>query len=173
VAFTIGAGEPCDDEGAIKDVWSESGSDHGLKGMVLCNGQTITAGEKIEITLGDDSVIRMDKGSRLAISCKDLSSGSNRTWRESIGLMLGKVWAKIAKPFDNDYKIRTDRAVTGLRGTYFWLSYVPARKLTTEHTISGTVTLGNSLGKPKLTVTVHAGHTATQRGNAPPRLVSH
>jgi hypothetical protein len=173
VAFTIGAGEPCDDEGAIKDVWSQSGSDHGLTGMVLRNGQTITADERIELTLGDDSVIRLDKGSRLTISCKDLSSGSTRSWRESIGLSLGKVWAKIAKPFDNDYKIHTDRAVTGLRGTYFWLSYVPARKLTTAHTILGKVALTNSLGKPKVTVTVQTGRTATQQGNAPPRLVSH
>jgi hypothetical protein len=173
VEFTIGAaGKPCDDEGAIKDVWSESGSDHGLKGKVLRNGQTISATEKIEITLGDDSVIRMDKGSRMIISCKDLSA-SARTWRESIGLLLGKIWAKVSHRSDPDYQIHTDRAVTGLRGTYLWLSYAPAKQLTTEHTISGTVTLTNRFGKHKVTAVAHAGHTATQQGNAPPHLASH
>ncbi len=73
---------------------------------------------KLEIRLGDGSVIRLGPKSEATIAEASFADGTRKV---SVGLKLGKAWTKVTKAFGADakYEIRTDNAVAGVRGTTF------------------------------------------------------
>lgn len=150
----------------IASVWSKSGRHYGLGGTQLAMGEVITAAENIELTLGDGSALRLAKGTQLKVdSCA--ASPQHRSTREVIELVLGKIWASVSK--SPEPQIQTQRAVTGTRGTKYWVAYNPAKQLTTVHVTKGSVSMRNRYGKSK-TLIIKAGQTGIQQGNQLPKL---
>lgn len=172
--FTVSAGpvNPCtDDDTEIVSVENPNGGRSDLadlKGTHLTPGQIIAADQEVEMTLGDNSVIRMAAGSSLAIpaGCKFDTGTTN--WKITLGLTLGKVWADITSQFGghNDIAVSTERATLGGRYTEFWVSYDRTSQITTVHVISGS----EWIRAAGVTVNVGAGQTATQQGTHRPVL---
>ena len=172
--FTISAGpvNPCtDDDTQIMSVINPNGGPSNLADLQsthLTPGQIIAADQDVEMTLGDNSVIRMAAGSSLDIPAGCKFDEGTTNWKIQLALTLGKVWAKVTSQFGghNEMDVRTERVVAGNRGSEYWVSYDPASKLTIVHVISGSVAV-SAEGK---TVIVTAGATATQQGTQPPVL---
>ncbi len=173
-AFTVSAGpvNPCtDDETEIVRVDNPSGARSDLadlKGTHLTPGQTIAADQDVELTLGDNSVIRMTAGSNMEVPAGCKFDEGTTNWKIALTLTLGKVWATITSQFGghNDFPVSTERASLGGRYTEFWVSYDPKSQITTLHVISGSEWIRTA----GVTVNVGAGQTATQRGTQPPVL---
>ncbi len=96
------------------------------KKKALKKGSSVFAGDKIktigasklEIKLGDGSVVRLGPKSEAVIKEASFVEGGRKV---SVGLSLGKAWTKVTKAFgaDSKYEITTDNAVAGVRGTTF------------------------------------------------------
>ncbi len=67
------------------------------------------------------------------------------------------------------WRLQTERAVAGNRGTIFSTEYDPLTKTTTVVVEEGSAWLENRLGKVK-TITINEGETGTQTMNLPPVL---
>ncbi len=173
-SFTISAKpvNPCtDDETEIVSVENPNGGPShlaDLKATHLTPGQVIAADQDVEMTLGDNSVIRMAAGSSLEVPAGCTFDAGTTNWKIRLGLTLGKVWANITSQFGghNDIPVSTERATLGGRYTEFWVSYDPKSQLTTLHVISG----AEWIRAASVTVNVGAGQTATQQGTHPPAL---
>jgi len=85
-------------------------------------GDTIAtgAGAKLEITLGDGSVVRMTENSRLVL---DRVEAVDVGWKVRLSLSLGAVWAKVSKRSEGEpgFEVQTQRVVAGVRGTQFFV----------------------------------------------------
>jgi len=149
-------------------VKTASGNDYGLTNTSFRVGQRVTATEATTLTFGDGSVIRLDKGTSFEVDrCND-NQPSDPTVLE---LLIGKLWraAKSAATGGQTFQVETQRAGTGVRGTTFWISYLPAKKQTTLHVVKGSVEMWRR-STPKRKLLVKTGQTAVQQGSALPRI---
>lgn len=130
-------------------------------------GGTVTAKKATTIHLIDGSSISMEKGAVLKLDPKwDVCD-------DSFTLGLGKIWAKVKKAVaggDAKFQVATDRAVIGVRGTEFWMSYNRAKQLTKVGVKEGVVELRGRNGA-KGRILVKAGQVGMQQGKKRPRLV--
>lgn len=90
-----------------------------LKGTVE-QGDVLETGAngRLEVVLGDKSVVRLGPSSRLKLD----TARFEETGREfKATLLLGKVWSKVTSVFgaERNFEVRTERAVAGVRGTVF------------------------------------------------------
>jgi hypothetical protein len=132
---------------------------------------TITADVNVEFVLADGSIVRLAKGSKLrnGANCETFTDTSE-SFKGT--LLLGLVWSKVTKVFadENPQPIRTERGVTGVRGTEFSVSDTAKRTSFTVY--EGTIWV-QRLRKGKRTgpkVVVKAGRTAVLRDTGPIRL---
>jgi len=133
-----------------------------LQGHHLSANQTLTATADVNLDFGDGSRIAIEAGSSFKMDGCSQPSAPGLTYTEQFSLLLGKIWSKIT-PDSHNVNIRTERVVAGNRGTIFWISYVKAGQITTLHVDEGSVWM-RSNGR---TITITAGHTATQQGTRP------
>ena len=166
----VAATTPCTgDENTIMDVATPDGSPAPLAellGTVMSVGQTITASQDVDLTMGDGAILRLYKGASFKVeSCSWSKEGTRPTpFKERLRLLLGKIWASV--PGNKEHiEVHTERAVAGNRGTTFWISSLHG--VTTLHVDKGSALLSPLKGKWK-PVIVTAGHTATQRGTKAP-----
>jgi hypothetical protein len=162
--------EPKFCEGALNKVASATGGGRslGLDGASFYPGQVITGPPKTKIRLGDGSVIEMEKGGSFVIEkCEEDQTGVGITGS------IGKFWTHVKRALGGGgkkFEVNTERAVAGVRGTTFAISYNEKKKLTKlwvkEHTVSFR---GRNGAKGK--ILVHAGQIAVQRGKKPPKLI--
>jgi len=78
------------------------------------------AASKLEITLADDSVMRLDEKSKATI--EEITQNPETTnWKVTVGLALGAVWAKVTHRLGGEqtFEVKTERVVAGVRGTEF------------------------------------------------------
>ena len=149
----------------ISSVKTPSGNDYGLANSSFRLGQKVSASEPMTLEFRNGTVMRLDKGTSFEVdSCGD------ETDPTVLELLIGKLWtatksAAGAPPF----QVETERAVTGPRGTTYWVSYLPGPKRTTVHVVKGSVELRQRSGGRRQ-VLVKAGQTAIQQGSRAPRL---
>ncbi len=90
-----------------------------MKGTVE-QGDVLETGPKgkLEVTLGDKSVLRLGPSSKLKV---DTATFSDKDRDFKATLMLGKVWSKVTSVFGDNrgFEVKTERAVAGVRGTIF------------------------------------------------------
>ncbi len=83
-------------------------------------GDVLTTGarSRLEVTLGDKSVLRLGPNSELVIEDAEVKDDGRKV---DTKLVLGNVWAKVSTALggDNKFEVTTDRAVAGVRGTVF------------------------------------------------------
>ena len=79
---------------------------------------TTAARARVEVTLGDKSVLRIGPNSELIIEDAEVKDDSRKI---DTKLVLGSAWAKVSTALggDNKFEVTTDRAVAGVRGTVF------------------------------------------------------
>lgn len=180
--FTIGKLSPCEGKSnqivAVRDGSGRKLDDGerdamGLGNNRLMQGQVVRVPKNmpqgIEIEFYDYSIMRLTSGSQLKLDkCSDLDP-QETPLKIKIGLLLGKIWAKITPDSSADYNIQTERAVCGNRGTVFSVEYNAATKTTMVVVEEGSVWLKNLFGKPQ-TIDIGAGKTGTQTLNRAPVL---
>lgn len=149
----------------ITSVKTPSGNDLGLTNSSLREGQKVTASEQMTLQFKNGTLVRLDKGASFQVdTCGD------ETDPTVLDLLLGKLWTATksavgAPPF----QVETERAVTGPRGTTYWVSYLPGPKRTTVHVVKGSVELRQRFGARRR-ILVKGGQTAVQQGSGVPRL---
>jgi hypothetical protein len=90
----------------------------GPRSVILEGDHIETApGAKLEITLADKSVLRLDGGSSFTLKTASLGEGTQVTGK----LTLGRLWAKVASVLggSSHFDIEMQNAVAGVRGTTF------------------------------------------------------
>ncbi len=148
----------------ITSVETASGSDLGLTNTSFRPGQRITASEVTRLQLGDGSRLVLDKGTSMKIEKCPFEEST------VIELLTGRLWNAVKRAVGApEFQVETERAVTGPRGTTYWISYAPAKKRTTVHVIKGSVELRQRFGA-KRKLLVRASQTAVQQGNGRPRV---
>jgi hypothetical protein len=149
----------------VSSVKTPSGADYGLANTQLRLGQKITAREPMELTMGDGSVIRLDKDSVVKYDQCD-----NEDNPGVFRILGGRVWTAIKKAVGGGpFQFETERAVIGVRGTTFQISYDRAKKRTTVQVFKGSVEMWRR-STPKRKLVVKAGQSAVQQGSGQPRL---
>jgi len=81
--------------------------------------QVVTAkGARLELTLADKSVLRLDGGSELTLKAADFE-GDDKKLTAKLG--FGKIWAKVNSILggQSHFDVETRNAVAGVRGTTF------------------------------------------------------
>ena len=90
-------------------------------GAELLDGDTLetAAGGRLELTLEDGSVARLDEKSKLVVD--SVSKLSEESWAVKLTLTLGQIWSKVTRKVGEGagYEVQTERAVAGVRGTEF------------------------------------------------------
>ncbi|MDQ6787985.1 MAG: FecR family protein [Acidobacteriota bacterium] len=127
------------------------------------------AGQRLEITLKDGSVMRISPNSALEFNPCDETKPGNPI---KVKTILGKTWYHITKALggDNKFEVETERALVGVRGTTFEVSYDPKSTISTVHVIEGTVSFGDFNGENTIMVT--GGQTAQMESDSAPTLVN-
>jgi hypothetical protein len=89
--------------------------------MALAQGDVLLTGDTgaAEITLDDESVIRLEENSRLSLDSLNITPQSRR--QVSFGLVLGRFFASIKKTLQggHDLTVRTPGAFAAVKGTEF------------------------------------------------------
>ena len=145
-----------------------NGESLGMDGMPFFRGQVVTVPKGSLIRLADGSYVELDRGGSFKITECD-ESGAQFT------LTAGaqKVWTVIKKFLagsERKFEIRTQRAVAGVRGTKYLLTYDPAKQLTRVAVREGVVSL-RGINGARGRILIRAGQVGVQQGKKRPRLV--
>jgi hypothetical protein len=157
-------------EGARNRISSATGEGRslGLDGASFYPGQMIWGPPKTKISLGDGSRIEMEKGGEVEIwKCEEDQTAIGITHS------IGRFWTHVKHALaggDAKFEVTTPRAVAGVRGTKFAISYDEKKELTKLWGIEHTVTFKGRNGAKGM-VLVHAGQVAVQQGGRAPRIV--
>lgn len=169
-----GPSDPCkNDETEVVAVSTPNGGTTDLSRLVgkhFTSNQILSFDNDVEIELGDKTLIRATKGSRLKIEGCNEEVTNHHKPLVKFGLILGAIWAKVCSALNQKcmtVEIKTERVVAAVRGTIFWMS--ESHGVTTTHVDEDSVALSPVKGKGKWkTIIVTAGHTATQHGTKAP-----
>ncbi|HEY3452841.1 MAG TPA: FecR family protein [Myxococcales bacterium] len=114
-----------------------------MKGTVE-QGDLVETGAngKLEITLGDKSVVRLGPASKLKLEEASFTDTS-RSFKGT--LLLGKVWSKVTSVFgsERNFEVTTERAVAGVRGTVFRVDAEKSKAVTVK-VYDGTVAVAGN-----------------------------
>ena len=160
--------ETCADKAYSVTSATADGQSLGLDGMRFYPGQVISAPAKAKMRLGDGSVIETDEGGSFSI--EECETGRiNFHLRQSIG----SFWAKVKKALggsDAKFEVTTERAVAGVRGTVFDVSYNEPKLKTRVEVKDGEVSL-KVINGAKGKVIIEAGEVGVQKGKKRPKIL--
>ncbi len=96
-------------------------------------------GARLELRLRDGSAVRLGPKSKMVLDAAQFTRKKERK-KVTIKLLLGRVWSKVTHAIhgDDTFKVATDSAVAGVRGTSFRVNAM-ADKSTLVRVYSGTV----------------------------------
>jgi len=124
----------------------------------LFEGDRVRTGEasRLEIKLGDGSLLRLGASSEVALEQAKIRSGGKK--KVQARLFLGRLWAAVTKLVGSEsrFEVTTANAVAGVRGTRFAAEHL-ATGATSVKVYSGKVLVSN---KPIYAV---EGHTKANR----------
>jgi ferric-dicitrate binding protein FerR (iron transport regulator) len=129
------------------------------EGDAVLQGDALSTkeGARLEVTLGDGSVVRLDESSRFVLDEAALHLGGTG-FRASLTLAVGSLWARVTRRLEGEssFEVKTDRVTAGVRGTEF---LVEAREEHAVHVIDGSVEVGVREERgPQRTFLVGASH---------------
>ena len=129
------------------------------------------AGQRLEITLADGSIMRIGPNTTTEFDPCDLALRDEGK-KITVKLILGTVWYHVQKAVGGDpnFNVETERAVVGVRGTTFEVSNDPQKEITTVHVIEGSVAFNDLSGSYSITVT--SGQSAIVGEDGVPKLVN-
>jgi ferric-dicitrate binding protein FerR (iron transport regulator) len=78
-----------------------------------------SAGGRLEVSLADGSVVRLDERSRATLDAA--AQTAPKSWKVRLSLLAGALWSKVTRRIGPDaaYEVSTERFVAGVRGTEF------------------------------------------------------
>lgn len=158
-------------EGARNRVSSATGGGKslGLDGASFYPGQVVSGPAKTMLRLADGSAMEMVKGGEFEIERCD----EEETIVE-ITHSISRFWTHVKRAIGGGrtkFEVTTPRAVAGVRGTEFAISYNEKKELTKLWVREHTVRFKGRNGA-KGQVLVHAGQVAVQQGKGAPRIVT-
>ena len=125
------------------------------KKVALANGGNVEAGDligteaksRLEITLGDQSIVRVGPKSQTQLSEANFADGQRKV---SAKLVLGNVWAKVSTALGGDQKfeVTTERAVAGVRVTTFRVDSRKDKVVVVKVFAGAVAVAGNSIPRP-------------------------
>jgi hypothetical protein len=156
--------------GSENRISSATGEGHslGLDGASFYPGQVISAPPKSQISLADGSKIRLEEGGEFEIE-KCAEDHTSITFTNTVR----KMWNYVKHTLSGGktkFDVKTKRAVAGVRGTKFAISYDAKKELTKVWGIEHTVTLKGRNGAKGM-VLVNPGQIAVQQGKGSPHLI--
>lgn len=144
------------------------GGSLGLDGLRFYPGQVVNVPPNAKFRLGDGSVMQLENGGSFRVD--DCETNETKVFLgESVDSLLvhvKKALAGSSKKFD----VVTERAVVGVRGTIFEVSYDKAKELTKVAVEESSVSLKGRNGA-KGEVIIEAGQIGVQKGTKSPRIV--
>ncbi|MCH2535701.1 MAG: FecR family protein [Bdellovibrionales bacterium] len=128
--------------------------------MLLYEGDTIITHKnaKASIRFKDNNEAIIAENSRFRLTTYKAQTDQQKG-NAILDLLKGKVRSKVKQKYkegdkNTGYKVKTQSAVAGVRGTDFIVSYITGKKLvTTVETLTGKVELSDSAGEEKRIVT--------------------
>lgn len=142
----------------------------GLDGSSFYPGQLVSGPRKTRIRLADASVIELENGGSFGIEkCEEDATNIGITGS------IGRFWTHVKKAVgggSKKFEVTTPRAVAGVRGTVFAISYDKRKELTKLWVREGVVSFKGRNGARGM-VLVRAGQAAVQQGRRSPRMVKH
>jgi hypothetical protein len=145
-----------------------AGQSLGLDGMRFYPGQVITAPPNSKLSFADGSVIELDQGGSFRVDkCleKKTEFSITRTVRKAYIEVLKALSGSEAK-----YNVKTQRAVAGVRGTGYEITYIEHKQLTKVAVDHGVVSL-KGINGAKGEILIRKGQVGVQRGKQSPELV--
>lgn len=143
-----------------------NGESLGLDGSSFYPGQLVHGPPGTRIKLGDGSIIEMEKGGKYVVESCD--EGFIETYLgESVKSLLIDLKRLVSSGSVENFTIETERAVAGVRGTVFELSYNEPKELTRIAVEEGSVSL-KGINGAKGKVIVEAGEVGIQKGKKSP-----
>jgi hypothetical protein len=132
-------------EGTAEKSAKKTGPWTGLKqGSELAADDYLKTGEdsRVELNFSDGTKLRVDQNS--LVKMKSLMVGGGGKKQFDMHLQTGKVWAKVKKAVGGEetFKVTTENAVAGVRGTIFRVDY-RSDKATVVRVYSGSVAVRN------------------------------
>ena len=110
------------------------------EGVILSPGTEIKTGENSRaiIKFGDFGITTLFPNSRMKL--KSYSLKEDR-YQSSVFFSIGKIWTVIKKPFvkKTNFILETPNALTGVRGTTYFVKYIPEKEFTRIGVIEGEV----------------------------------
>lgn len=157
-------------EGSINEILGSeaAGKSLGLEGMRFYEGQIVTLPKDARVELEDGSLLDMKKGGSFRVNACDATE-------TVLGVPKGvkKMYFKILKLLsgtERKFEVRTDRAVAGVRGTKFGLSYDKRKRLTKVWVDEGAVSL-KAINGAKGKILIKPGQIGVQQGKKKPKLI--
>jgi hypothetical protein len=144
------------------------GESLGLDGMQFYPGQIVNVPAGAKIRLGDSSKIEVDDATSFQIT--DCETSKTKIFlKEDVGSLWIHVKRAVAGS-DRKFDVVTERAVAGVRGTIFEVSYDKDKELTKVAVEESSVYLkGHNGAKGK--VIIKEGQTGVQKGKKKPKLL--
>ena len=133
------------------------------------------AGQRLEITMHDGSILRVGPNSTVELDPCD-EARPDRNHAVTIKVLLGTIWAHIEKAVGSEaatndrYEVATERAVVGVRGTTFEVSYNPSTEVSAVKVTEGTVSFSDLNRENSIMVT--GGQAAKMESDAAPTLIN-
>ena len=161
--------EPDFCEGAQNRIVSATGNGQslGLDGSSFYPGQVISGPPKTKIRLGDGSAIEMEQGGLYRM--EECETNATKVFLgETVKSLIAKI-KKAAAGSDAKFEVQTERAVVGVRGTVFDVSYNEPKELTRVSVDEGSVSL-KGINGAKGKVIVEAGEVGIQKGTKAPKV---
>ena len=157
-------------EGPLNRIASATakGQSLGIDGMRTYPGQVVSAPPGSKLSFGDGAVMELDKGGSFEVD--KCAEGKTEF---SVTRTLEKAWIEVKKALsgsDAKFNVRTDRAVAGVRGTKYQLSYNEPKQLTRVSVKEGVVSL-KGINGAKGEVLIKAGQVGVQKGRHKPKLI--
>lgn len=125
---------------------------------------TTEARSRLEITLADQSLMRLAPSSQAELSVAEFQDDTRKV---SAKLVLGNVWAKVATSLGGDQKfeVTTEKAVAGVRGTTFRVDANKDKSSVVKVFAGAVAVAGSRFPMPQ----PEQAAPATEKGKKPPR----
>jgi len=136
-----------------------------LKAPLFKGDALATAGRSAaKVLFSDDTILTLMANSRLTVDEYLYNTEQNRS-QSLFKLFLGKLRAVVGR---SAFKISTETAIAGVKGTVFILSYDSATRTSKIAVIEGEVEFGNINPAIGGTITLKAGQSSSVTGDEPP-----
>ena len=145
-----------------------NGESIGADGMRIFPGQVVDAPAGSKIRFSDGAVAEFPNGGSYEVAeCAD----NLVEW--TVSGSIRKAWIEVKKALSGSkakFNVKTDRAVAGVRGTKYQLSYDKPKQLTRVAVKEGIVSL-KGINGAKGQILIKAGQVGIQKGKKKPKLI--